>query len=126
MLFRSPAFEFLERRWERLTPAEREEWQRTDRLRFRNEWVDVEIGYGLVAEREQFRSQDLARDYRTPTLIFHGMADDVIPFTDSVAFVERAVEPRIELRLLKDGDHRLTAHKDEIASEACRFFQRVR
>jgi alpha-beta hydrolase superfamily lysophospholipase len=122
----APAFELLERRWDRLTPAEREEWKRTDRLRVRNDWVDVEIGYGLVAEREQFLWRNLAREYRMPTLIFHGMADDVVPFADSVAFVEHAVETRIELRLLKDGDHRLTAHKDEIAAEACRFLERCR
>jgi pimeloyl-ACP methyl ester carboxylesterase len=118
----APAFGFLERRWERLTPAEREQWKKTDRLRVTYEWVDVEIGYGLVEERERFRAADLAAGWRTPTLIFHGLADDVVPAEDSLVFLRQAAYTGIELRLLKDGDHRLTAHKDEIAAEAGRFF----
>ena len=118
----APAFGFLERRWERLTPAEREEWKKADRLRVTNDWVDVEIGYGLIEEREQFRLADLAAKWRTPTLIFHGLSDDVVPAEDSLVFLRRAAYTGIELRLLKDGDHRLTAHKDEIAAEAGRFF----
>jgi alpha-beta hydrolase superfamily lysophospholipase len=120
----APAFAFLGRRWDRLTEAERAEWQRTDRLRVKNEWVDVEIGYGLVAEREAFRAADLADGWETPLLIFHGLADDLVPVADSLDFLRRAAYPGIELRLLKDGDHRLTAYKDEIAAEACRFFAR--
>ena len=84
-----------------------------------------EIGYGLMAERAAFVPDDLARRWRTPLLIYHGLADDVVPAADSVAFVEATAYPDVELRLLKAGDHRLTAHKDEIASEACRFFERV-
>ena len=118
----APAFGFLERRWERLTPAEREEWKKADRLRVTNDWVDVEIGYGLIEEREQFRLADLAAKWRTPTLIFHGLSDDVVPAEDSLVFLRQAAYTGIELRLLKDGDHRLTAHKDEIAAEAGRFF----
>ncbi len=120
----APAFAFLERRWERLTEAEREEWRRTDRLRVKNEWVDAEVGYGLATEREAFRPADLAAGWETPLLIVHGLADDVVPAADSLDFVRRAAYPGIELRLLKDGDHRLTAYKDEIAAEACRFFAR--
>jgi alpha-beta hydrolase superfamily lysophospholipase len=121
----APAFGFLERRWTRLTEGERDEWSRTDRLRVTNEWVDVEVGYGLVEERESFRPRDLADDWKTPTLIFHGLADDVVPVEDSLDFVRRAAYPGIELRLLKDGDHRLTVYKDEIAAEAARFFARL-
>ena len=118
----APALGFLQRRWDRLTPEEREEWKRTDRLRVKNDWVDVEIGYGLIEEREQFRSDDLAKRWRTPALVFHGLADDVVPAEDILDFVQRAAYPGIELRLLKDGDHRLTAYKDEIAAAAGLFF----
>ncbi|MDB5307787.1 MAG: Alpha/beta hydrolase family protein [Gemmataceae bacterium] len=124
-VFLAPAFGFLKRRWDRLTEADRAEWERTDRLRVRNEWVDTDIGYGLVGERDRFRPEDLAAGWRTPTLIFHGVADDVVPDSDSLDFLRRAGYPQVELRLLKDGDHRLTAYKDEIASEAGRFFARL-
>jgi uncharacterized protein len=120
----APGFVFVERRWERLTEAEREEWKRTGRLRVVNSWVDAELGYGFAEERDQFRSAALPEGWNTPVLIFHGMADDVVPATDSLDFIRRAAYPGIELRLLKDGDHRLTAYKDEIAAETARFFSR--
>ena len=118
----APAFRFLERRFAGLTDAELDEWQRTGVRRMRNEWVDVEVGYGLLEERAAFAPDDLARRWRTPTLIFHGLADDVVPAADSLAFVAATACLEVELRLLKAGDHRLTAFKDEIAAEACRFF----
>jgi uncharacterized protein len=119
----APAFHFLHRRFEQLPPWERDEFRRTGRLRVRSEWVDTEIGYDLVEEAPLFPFARLAAEWATPALVYHGMADDVIPFADSVEFLRRAAHPRLELRLLKDGDHQLTAHKDAIAEEACRFFE---
>ena len=121
----APAFRFLDRRFAELTDAERAEWQRTGVRRVQNEWVDVEIGYGLVEERAAFDPDELARRWQTPALIYHGLADDVVPAADSLAFVEATSCPDVELRLLKAGDHRLTAYKEEIAAEACRFFERL-
>ena len=123
-VFLAPAFRFLERRFAGLTDAELDEWQRTGFRRVTNEWVDVEVGYGLAEERAAFAPADLARRWQTPTLIFHGLADDVVPADDSVAFLKATPYPDVELRLFKSGDHRLTASKDEIAAEACRFLDR--
>jgi len=120
----APAFRFLDRRWEALTDAERDEWKRTGVLRFRNEWVDAEIGYQLVEERAAYDPAELTRRIRNPLLIHHGLADDVVPAVDSLAFVEATTNPDVELRLIKAGDHRLTVFRDEIAAEACRFFER--
>lgn len=125
-VFLAPAFRFVGRRWEELTEPERLEWARTGVRRVRNEWIDMEIGYGLVQERAAFEPTDLARRWRTPLLIYHGMADDVVPAAESIAFVESMTYPNVELRLLKAGDHRLTAFKDEIAEAACRFLDAQR
>jgi pimeloyl-ACP methyl ester carboxylesterase len=122
----APGFRFTTKRWELLSPAEREEWHRTGRLRVTNEWVDTEIGYGLVEERDQFRPADLAGQWNAPALLFHGLLDDVVPAADSLDFLRNAAYPAVELRLFRDGDHRLTAYKDEIAAEAGRFFARLR
>jgi alpha-beta hydrolase superfamily lysophospholipase len=119
----APAFGFLRRRWDNLTPEQRDEWRRTDRLRVTNDWVDAEVGYGLVEERDRFDPADLARRWATPALIFHGCGDDVVPAADSLAFLNGVTYPDVELRLLKAGDHRLTAYKDEIAAESGRFFE---
>ena len=118
----APAFGFLDRRWDTLTENEREEWNRTGLRRVQNAWVDVEIGYGLIGERERFAPRHLVRGWRTPSLLFHGTADDTVPDSDSLFFLRHAEYPHVELRLLKDGDHRLTAYKDAIAAAAGAFF----
>jgi alpha-beta hydrolase superfamily lysophospholipase len=118
----APAFGFLQRRWDALTSEEREEWRRAGRRRFANQWVEAELGFGLVEERDRFRPVELVAGWRTPALLFHGMADDVVPHADSLSFIENVAYPRVELRLLKGGDHRLTAHKGAIAAAAGDFF----
>jgi pimeloyl-ACP methyl ester carboxylesterase len=124
-VFVAPAFHFLERRWNSVTVAERDEWQRTGRRSFRNEWVACELGYGLIAERERFTLKELAAGWHHPTLIFHGCADDVVPDEDSLEFVRRVPPGDIELRLIRDGDHRLTAYKDRIAAGVGELFART-
>jgi alpha-beta hydrolase superfamily lysophospholipase len=121
----APAFGFLERPWERLSELERETWRKTDRLRVKNEWVDTEIGYGLLEERDLFRPGELAARWKSPALLFHGVGDDVVPASDSLTFINAVTFPDVELRLLKAGDHRMTAFKDVIAAESIRFFERL-
>lgn len=124
-VFLAPAFGFLDRRWNVLTPEEQEEWKRTGRRVVKNEWLEVEIGIGLVDERDRFRPEELVKDWATPSLLFHGLADTVVPDSDSLFFARAVDYPRVELRLLKDGDHRLTAYKDAIASAVGAFFERL-
>jgi uncharacterized protein len=121
----APAFRFLDRHWERLTERERTDWARAGVRRVQNEWIDLELGYGLMADRSAFDAAELARVWPNPLLIFHGLADDVVPAADSLAFVAASSYRGIELRLWKGGDHRLTVYKEEIAAEACQFFERV-
>jgi len=120
----APAFDFLGGRWARLSDAERESWRRTGRLWVRNEFIDVEIGYGLMDEADQFRVSDLAAAWTTPLLVYHGMRDATVTWSDTLAFVERVECADVELRLLKDGDHRLLHYQHEIAEAACDFFTR--
>jgi pimeloyl-ACP methyl ester carboxylesterase len=121
-VFVAPGFGFLDRRWGDLTPAERQEWQRTGRRRVTNDWVDADVGYGLVADHERYAPRHLVRDWNKPALLFHGMADDVVPYTDSLFFARNVGYPQVELRLLKGGDHRLTAYKEAIATGVGAFF----
>ena len=122
MRVRRPGFGFLDRRWDELTADERAEWERTGRRRLSNEWVNVELGFGLVSERDRYRPVQLVAGWRTPALLFHGLADEVVPHTDSLFFIRHVGYPRVELRLLKDGDHRLTAYKGAITAAAGAFF----
>lgn len=124
-VFVAPAFHFLDRRWDGATEAERDEWRRTGRRAFRNQWVAAELGYALVAERDAFTLRELAAGWRLPALLFHGCEDDTVPDQDSLEFVRRVPPGDVELRLIRDGDHRLTAYKDRIAAGVGEFFARL-
>lgn len=118
--FVAPAFRFLE--FLRLSETERAAWQRTGRHRVQNEFIDLELGAGLLAEAESFRFTDLAAQFTTPAILFHGMRDDVVPYSVSVEFAEQCASPDIALTLFKAGDHRLNLHRKQIARSACDFF----
>jgi pimeloyl-ACP methyl ester carboxylesterase len=120
----APAFRFLHRRWDELTDDARIAWRQCGVRRLHNEWIDVEIGYDLVRERADYDPAALARQWRTPILIFHGLFDGVVPASDSLTFASETPCPDVELRLMHTNDHRLTAYRHEIAAEACRFIER--
>jgi pimeloyl-ACP methyl ester carboxylesterase len=119
----APAFNFLRSRWDSLSEAERRQWRETGRLKVRNQWIDVEIGTAVLDELDQFTVDELAKRLSSPLLIFHGLLDDTVPYQQSVEFVTAARYPSIELRLYKDGDHRLLKYKEEMAEAACEFFE---
>jgi alpha-beta hydrolase superfamily lysophospholipase len=120
----APAFNFPRSHWAKLSETQRRAWRQTGRLPVRNAYLDVEVGYGLVEEINQFPVERLAAAWTKPLLIFHGMQDDSVPYQESLAFVQMAAGTELELRLYRDGDHRLLARKDEMAEAACRFFER--
>jgi uncharacterized protein len=121
--FVAPAFRFLD--FIRLSEDERGAWQRSGRHRFRNEFVDVELCYGLAAEAEQFKFETLIGQFRTPSILFHGTADTIVPQAISVEFAGQCATS-IELKLIEGGDHRLNQQKDELAWGACEFFSSSR
>jgi uncharacterized protein len=120
--FVAPAFYFLEFRG--LSQNELDEWRRTGRHAFNNGWMNVEVGYGLVEESKRFPVSELVERFKTPLIIFHGMRDEVIPYSASVEFAANCATPNVELHLLKEGDHRLNYAKRVIVREACDFFER--
>lgn len=118
--FVAPAFRFLEFR--RLNKAERTAWEQSGRLRVKNEFIDLELGYGLMAEADNFRFDDLAARFTLPAIIFHGLRDNVVPYTVSVEFAAGCAAEEVEVVLLKSGDHRLNREKERLARAACDFF----
>jgi pimeloyl-ACP methyl ester carboxylesterase len=119
----APAFHFLRARWDRLSEAERRQWRETGRLRVTNQWIDVEMGTGLLEEIDEFPVAELAARLVSPVRIFHGMLDDVVPFSESIDFL-KLTQPASahKLVLYRDGDHRLLQYKEEIAEAACEFY----
>ena len=120
----APAFGFIHHRFASLSEQEQARWKETGRLRVRNEWLDVELGYALAEERSQFPPERLVKELARPLLILHGMQDTTVPYQESIAFLERAAYPEMELHLFKNGDHRLIAYRHEFAEAACEFFAR--
>src|SRR5262249_55914337 len=121
----APALGFPHSWWERLGEAERRSWKETGRLRVRSAWLDDQVGYGLIEEAHRFPVERLLREWRKPLLIYHGMNDDIVPCGETVSLVGRMPEAEVEVRLLRTGDHRLTAQREVIAEEACAFFARA-
>jgi len=123
-VFLAPALDFLRTRRDRLTPEEQESWRRTGRMHFCNEWLETEIGYGLIEEIDRFPLTRLEREWSKPALLIHGMKDDVIPHAGSLDFLQKTTAAGLELLLLKDAGHRLTGFETHIARLACDFFER--
>lgn len=98
-------------RYSALPAQELEAWRRTGKRRFVSEWIDFEMGFGIVEDGARYPLDRLIAGHASPTLILHGMRDTAVPWQDSVSFIERAGSPEMELLLIKDGDHRLTEHK---------------
>jgi len=120
----APALDFLHSRWALLTEAERERWRQTGKLKISNQWIDVELGYGLAEEREDYPPERIAAELSRPILIFHGLKDEVVSVDRTLRFARNVVYPDVELRLFAHGDHRLLSFAGEMAEESCRFFAR--
>ena len=108
----APSLQFPGRMAWQLGPAAMEEWKTTGLRRFESDWIDLEIGFGLIDDGINYDPQKLLRGHAAPTLIFHGMKDDAVPWRTSSTFQEDCPYPQIDLVLLKDGDHRLSEHKE--------------
>jgi len=94
-----------------LSADELDRWRHTGLRRFVSRWIDVEIGFDVVVDGEQYPPDQLERRYVAPTLILHGMRDDSMDWTASAAFAQCA-PATVDLFLLGDGDHRLTDERE--------------
>ncbi len=92
--------------------------------RFDSEWIDLEIGFGLMDDALRYDPQKLLVGYQAPTLILHGMRDEAVDWRTSLGFVEECRYPHLELVLLKNGDHRLTADKAYLFDALWAWLQR--
>ena len=95
-----------------LSPEELAQWQIRGARRFASEWIDVELGFGLVADTDRYDPARLCRQLGHPTLIVHGSSDATIPARASVEFANAC--DAVDVYLVAGGDHRLTDHKQRI------------
>jgi pimeloyl-ACP methyl ester carboxylesterase len=116
----APALLFPHGFWNRLTPAEQQAWRTTGRHRFKNQWLETDFDFKLIEDGWRYPVAALCSRWRRPALVFHGMADDVVPYRQMLDAVED-VEAPVEIRLWRTGDHRLIEYKDVMAEALCNF-----
>lgn len=107
----APSFRFPRGMAEALGARGLQRWREEGVQRFRGDWVDLEVGYGLLEDAGRYDPETLSEAHRTPTLILHGMADESVPWAESLAFVDASPAEDLRLVLIKQGDHRLTGQK---------------
>jgi len=111
ILLLAPAFQFLERWLQSLGEAKVRQWQIQGYLEFYHygEQRPLPLSYRFVEDMAQYRDQQLQRP--VPTLILHGVHDQVVPIQASRDFA--AQRPWVRLIEL-DSDHSLGNVKAEI------------
>jgi pimeloyl-ACP methyl ester carboxylesterase len=113
----APAFDFASLWEQRLGPAGLAGWEASGRLEVPH-WgtgAPANIGWGFLADA---RRHPAWPDVTQPSLIFHGLQDDVVPPGHSIRYA--ATHPSTRLQLFADG-HELTAVMDQMWSLTHKF-----
>ena len=121
----APGLRFLENRKKDLGPKGLEELETQGEVTVRNEWVEVAIGKEMLMDAAQYPVEKLLSNYKTPTLILHGIEDQTVPFEDSISFTQGSTARPHELLLIAGGDHRLTDHKEILFETMHGFLKRL-
>jgi len=100
-----------------------ERWRRTGTIRFANELVECDLGWGLMEDLLVYDLDRLVALYRTPTLIFQGKRDESVDWRDVADFARRLRPALVNLRLYEDAAHRLTDRKRELWEGARAHFR---
>lgn len=100
----APAFHFPQRWPDELGAEKATEWQRTGRLEVFHyaEGRPRHVGWQLIEDGRRYPAEP---SFAQPALIFHGLADTVVPPAYSEAFAAR--HPNVQLHLVA-SDHQLT------------------
>lgn len=113
LILLAPAFQFLDHWLERLGAEQIQQWQ-TDRILsvfHYGENQNLPLDYGFLTDASGYRDTDLRRPL--PTLILHGIHDEVIPIESSREYArDRSWVELIEL----DSDHSLSTVSEPIWS----------
>jgi uncharacterized protein len=118
LILLAPAFDFLAHWLPKIGETQLNSWQKTGYLSIYHHAIkDVSpLHYDFLLDAHKYPLHEI--DRVLPTLIIHGINDDVIPISASQNFVED--RPWVEL-IEWDSDHQLTDLNQEIWQEICRF-----
>ncbi len=116
----APAFDFLAHWLPKIGDRQLNSWLQTGYLDIYHHAVKdlVPLHYDFLTDARKYPLAEITRNL--PTLIIHGINDDVVPISASRDFVTS--HPGVEL-LEWDSDHQLTDRNQQIWQEICRFCQ---
>ncbi len=117
MVLMCPAFGFMKRWAERLTPEERRRWQdegATEVMHFATNQM-TPLGWSMMEDAETHPAVPHAE---VPTLLFHGRNDEVVDPAGSVAYAE--ARPNVTLEMM-DSDHGLGEVTEQIIERSLLF-----
>ncbi len=111
----APAFGFIHRIYDGMSPEEQQVWKDKQIMRFESPAMeeDFSLSYEAVTDSRLNNPFAVPVNYNHPVHIFHGSLDDVVPVKQSLEFKNHA-SSHVELNIIEGGDHRLTDHIDAI------------
>jgi uncharacterized protein len=120
LILLAPAFDFLTHWLPKIGEQQLNLWSQTRYLDIYHHAVKdlVPLHYDFLTDARKYPLAEITRDL--PTLIIHGINDDVVPISASRDFATS--HPWVDL-LEWDSDHQLTDRNQQIWQEICRFCQ---
>ncbi len=110
----APALDFPHLLQRELSTKQWQDWQQTGLLQHPSSWADIRLGWQLIENARQYPFKRLLEQWKSPALLIHGLADESVPWEDSIRFLSQCPATSLQLLLVKSGDHRLSAHKEQI------------
>ncbi len=121
----APAFRFVDRFLAEIGPEAAADWKSSGAYTVGKTWMWIPLKYGIVEDAAGYDESDLAKRYRTDTLVIHGKQDGNVPWQVSTEFGERCPHRPLDVVLIDDGDHRFEGRGAELTDRAREFLARV-
>lgn len=98
---------------------------RSGKLSFTSRGRELELKRDFFDDAERYDVSGTVRDLKTPVIIVHGDADDIIPVKE--AHDAAALNPRVELEVIAGADHMFLddAHRRRVADRVRDWFSEM-
>lgn len=110
----APAVDMTRHLWERAEPAVRERLRRDGVWNRPSEYdpAGYPITMRLIEEGNEHLLLPGPIPFDGPVRLLHGQRDEAVPWRLSLEIAEALASDRVEVTLIKDGDHRLSDERD--------------
>lgn len=109
----SPAPDFTEVIWQKLSQDERKEVEKKGVIEFGPESCKYPISYHLIREARKYLLLDKPIiQYNCPVSILYGKQDNEVPYSTIIKMLNIIQAPEINLKILQDSKHNLSSSQD--------------